>query len=77
MALSNNAQRVIVSIITIPLILAACYLGSGYFVIFVLAVALVSFYEFYELAKKKEANVQLITGFLAILFFVVSQYIYF
>ncbi|MFO7447043.1 MAG: phosphatidate cytidylyltransferase [Ignavibacteriaceae bacterium] len=77
MALSNNAQRVIVSIIAIPLILSASYFGGLFFLFFVLAVALVSYFEFFALVKKKEINAQLITGFFAVAFLIVNQYRYF
>jgi phosphatidate cytidylyltransferase len=74
MGMGNTAQRVIVSVFAIPLILAASYFGGLFFFSFVLLIALVSFYEFYQLAKKKGSNPNLFLGFLAVLFFVSNQY---
>jgi phosphatidate cytidylyltransferase len=76
MALTNNAQRVIVSVLTIPLILAACYFGGIFFLLFILAVGLISYYEFFLLAQKKEMYPQLVTGIGAVALFIINQYRY-
>jgi phosphatidate cytidylyltransferase len=77
MALTNNAQRVIVSVINIPLILAACYFGGWFFLLFVLAIGLVSYYEFFLLAKKKNMYPQLVTGMAGVAIFIFNQYKHF
>jgi phosphatidate cytidylyltransferase len=77
MAFTNNAQRVIVSVITIPLILAACYFGGLFFLLFVLAISLFSYYEFYMLVKKKNMHAQLITGMAGVTVFIINQYRFF
>ena len=53
MAMSNGVLRVLVSIIAIPVILAASYFGGYYFLFFVLVISLISFYEFSLLAAIK------------------------
>lgn len=77
MALSNNLIRIIVSIIAIPFILLASYVGKIFFLIFILAIALISFYEFSVLVKKKGMFPNLFLGFIAVIFFVLSSYRYF
>jgi phosphatidate cytidylyltransferase len=69
-------MRIIVSVLAIPLILAACYFGRVYFFFFSLAVALISFYEFYRLAKNKGANVNFYIGICAILFLMFNGYLH-
>lgn len=74
MQASENFKRVIVSIVAIPIILAATYLGGYYFFTFVAVVGLISFYEFYLLAKNKEANVNFIWGSIIIFFLLLNQF---
>jgi len=74
MAISNTATRVIVSLIAIPLIVLASYLGSYYFFFFVLAIGLISYYEFSGMVKKNIANANLWFGLLAISFIITNQF---
>jgi phosphatidate cytidylyltransferase len=74
MAIGNTAKRVLVSIVTIPLILAACYFGSIYFFVFVLLIALTSYYEFTMLAKKKGVSANILIGLLAVFFLLLNQF---
>ena len=67
MALGNTATRVIVSIIAIPLILLACIYGEIPFLIFVLGIASISFWEFTQLVKNKNVHVNFILGIIAVL----------
>jgi phosphatidate cytidylyltransferase len=69
----NITKRVLISIIGIPVILTASYLGSAYFFTFVLVIALVSFYEYTTLVKAKGANTNIWLGFLSIIFLLVNQ----
>ncbi len=77
MKTGNTSQRVWVSVITIPAILAASYYGGVYFYLFVLVIALVSFYEFGLLVKNKNASVNSLIGYAAIIFLVTDQYRFF
>ena len=74
--MNNTAMRIMVSVLAIPLILAACYFGRVYFFFFSLAVASISFYEFYRLAKNKGANVNFYIGICAILFLMFNGYLH-
>jgi phosphatidate cytidylyltransferase len=69
----NTAKRVLISVVAIPVILAASYVGSVYFFTFVLAIALISFYEYSMLVKAKGANINTWVGFLSIIFILVNQ----
>ncbi len=74
MALGNTATRIIVSIIAIPLILAACFYGKIPFLIFVLGIGLISFGEFSELVKNKSIYTNFISGFLSVGFIIINSY---
>lgn len=74
MALSNNAARVIVAVLTIPLILAASYFGGIFFFIFTLLISLTAYYEFVLLAKNKGANANLWFGIFSIIIFLINSY---
>jgi len=66
MAFGNTTTRIIVSIIAIPLIIGASLLGGIPFLIFTLGIALISFWEFSEMSKNKEAYPNFILGAFAI-----------
>jgi len=74
MAISNTATRVIVSIVAIPLIVFTSYVGSYYFFFFVLAIGIISFYEFSGMVKKNIANSNLWFGLFAIGFIITNQF---
>ena len=77
MSVSNSITRVIVAVLSIPLILAVCYFGKYYFLFFALGIALISFYEFSNMAKNKGINLNLWLGFAGIIFIVLNQYFHF
>jgi len=72
---SENLKRVVVSLIAIPIILIATYLGGYYFFAFVATISLISFYEFSLLVKNKGANVNLLLGAAVIFIFLINQFI--
>lgn len=74
MALSNHQIRILVAIIAIPVILGACYLGGWYFFLFVLAISLISFYEFCSISKSKGLNPNLFLGALGVVLLLLNQY---
>ncbi|MBK7104247.1 MAG: phosphatidate cytidylyltransferase [Ignavibacteriae bacterium] len=74
MALGNTSVRILVSVVAIPLILAACFYGRIPFLIFVLGIGLISFWEFSELVKKKNIYPNLVLGFLSVAIFVINKY---
>ena len=75
--MSNTKTRVLVSIVAIPLILAACYFGNIYFFLFALLIGSVSFYEFYLMVQNKSIHVNLPFGLFAVLILLVNQYYHF
>ena len=75
MAMSNGVLRVLVSIIAIPVILAASYFGGYFFLLFVLAISLISFYEFSLLVRNKNMHVNILLGLLSVFFFVINSYL--
>ncbi|MDR3668073.1 MAG: phosphatidate cytidylyltransferase [Ignavibacteriaceae bacterium] len=77
MSLSNSLTRVIVAVLSIPLILAVCYFGKYYFLLFALGIALLSYYEFSLMAKSKGMKLNLWLGILGIIFIVFNQYFHF
>ena len=74
MALGNTATRIIVSVIAIPLILLACIYGEIPFLIFVMGIASISFWEFTQLVKNKDANVNFNIGILSVIVIVLNSY---
>lgn len=75
--MNNTSTRILVSVFAIPLILILCYVGNIYFFLFAAAIALVSFYEFSQMAKNKGANVNLSLGFFSVLFLLLNSYLHF
>lgn len=72
--MSENLKRIIISVFAIPLILIASYLGGYYFLIFVLIISVLSFYEFCSFSKRKGADANLVLGMIIILFLIINQY---
>lgn len=77
----NLFQRVLVSIIAIPLILLIVYLGEIYFVVFVSAIIFLSLYEFYKLSELKGTKPDFLLGFIysfiLIILFYTGEFEYF
>lgn len=74
MGLSNNTTRIIVGILAIPVILLVSYLGKLYFLIFILGIAALSFYEFSVMANNKDAKPNIGLGIFAVSFLVINSY---
>lgn len=74
MSVSNSITRIIVAVLSIPLILAVCYFGNYYFLGFALGIALLAFYEFCLMAKNKGINANLWLGYVGIIFLVLNRY---
>jgi phosphatidate cytidylyltransferase len=72
--LGNTTKRVLVSVVAIPLIVAATYLGGLYFFTFALLVGLISFYELAEIARNKNISVNTTIGLTAITLLLANQY---
>lgn len=74
MAPGNTATRIIVSAVAIPVIVAVTYFGHVPFLIFVLAISLIAFYEFHLILKNKNSHVNFLMGAIAIVFLILNQY---
>lgn len=74
MARSENFKRVTVSLIGIPLILIASFLGGYYFFFLVAAISLLSFYEFSLLVRNKGSNLNLPLGSIIIFILLLDSY---
>ena len=74
MSLSNHAVRVIVAVVTIPVIVAAAYFGNVYFLFFVAAITAVSYYEFCIMVKNKKIFANKTFGLIGILILLVNFY---
>jgi phosphatidate cytidylyltransferase len=72
--MSNGILRILVAVTAIPIILAATYFGRYYFLLFVLVIALISYYEFSQMVKSKEIYNNFTLGFVSVLFLVVNTY---
>ena len=77
MALNNTLVRVLVSIIAIPLIVILCIYGKIPFLIFTLAIGLLSYWEFKFIAFKKNINLNYSIGSLSIIAIILNSYYHF
>ncbi len=73
MKLGNTTKRILVSVVSIPIILSASYFGKIFFFILVLGIALPSFYEFSSLAKAKNAKINVLIGEIIIFLILLNQ----
>lgn len=72
--MSNTSIRVLVSVIAIPILLLLAYIGSWYFTLLVLVISVLSFYEFVNIAKLKQATVNLLWGIIGIAAVLLNKY---
>lgn len=73
--MSDGVLRVLVSIVAIPVILSASYFGGYYFLLFVLVISLIAYYEFSLLVRNKNMITNMFVGLLSIFFFVTNSYL--
>lgn len=76
MSLSNNLLRIIVSLLAIPVIVAAAYLGQFYFFLFVLLITTAAFTEMHLMFGQKGINSNIGAGFLITILFPLNQYLF-
>lgn len=74
MSQNNTGTRIIVSIVAIPFIGLASYFGGLLFLIFVLGIATISFYEFSKMVSHKDTNPNTIVGLVIVSLFVLNMY---
>lgn len=74
MPLNNRSLRILVSIVSIPVIVSICIIGKIPFLIFSLIIGMVSFYEFSRMALKKKNYVNNILGLFFTLIIIINSY---
>jgi len=74
---NNTFVRIVVSALTIPLILLLIYLGGFWFLALGLIIGLISFFEFADMTKKKNANPLKIAGLLSVLALIANSYFHY
>jgi phosphatidate cytidylyltransferase len=74
MKISNTATRVLVSVLTIPVILSASYFGGLFFLLFVAFIGCAAFYEFCGMVKNKNAFTGTFIGMLSVLAIIIDAY---
>ena len=77
MPVGNTTQRVLVSLVAIPVIITASYFGSIYFFLFTAFIAVTSFYEFSSLVRGKNIQTNLWIGIIFILILLVNEFFHY
>jgi phosphatidate cytidylyltransferase len=77
MAPGNTTQRVLVSVVAIPVIVAASYFGGIYFFLFTALIAVVSFIEFSRFVRNKTVYVNTAAGIVFILVLLVNVFFHY
>lgn len=72
--MSNRVTRILVAILTIPVLLALTYWGEIPFLIFILAIGLISFYEFSKMVTKKNIFPCNLIGFISVAAIILNSY---
>lgn len=72
--MSNTTQRILVSVIAIPFIIAACYFGNELFLLFASGIGFLSFYEFSKMVKNKGIITNLYFGSVSVILLVINSY---
>ena len=72
--LSNLGTRVLVAIVGIPLIIAVCIIGKIPFLLFALAIGIISFFEFSKMMSSKQHSVNLYMGFISVAVLIINTY---
>lgn len=74
MSQNKTGTRILVSVLAIPFIALASYFGGVLFLIFVLGIALISFYEFASMVKGKSTEPNIFAGMLSTAAIVLNIY---
>ncbi|PID58391.1 MAG: phosphatidate cytidylyltransferase [Ignavibacteriae bacterium] len=77
MTLNNTLIRIIVSVIAIPVILLLVILGGIPFLMLILGIGLVAFWEFSGLVEYKNAKINFLMGIISISALIINAYIQF
>lgn len=77
MKFNNTAVRVIVSVLTIPIILTLSYLGSYFFLFFILLIGTLACYEFLLLSKNKTSSPSLFLSLISTAAIILNSFFHF
>ena len=72
--MNNTNQRILVAVITIPLIIAACFFGNEFFLLFSLGIGVLSFYEFSKMAAQKGIYSNTYLGLLSVSIIIINSF---
>jgi len=72
--MNNRITRILVAVLTIPILLGVSYYGKIPFLIFILTIGLITFYEISEMIKKKEIFLCNSVGFFAVASLILNGY---
>lgn len=72
--MSNRITRIIVALLAIPFLLGLSYWGGIPFLIFILVVGLVSFYEFSTMVRNKNIFPNNLIGFISVALIILNAY---
>ncbi len=72
--MSNRITRIIVALLAIPFLLGLSYFGGIPFLVFVLTIGMVSFYEFSSMVKNKNIYPCYLLGFLSVALIILNTY---
>ncbi len=75
--MSNLVSRILVALVGIPLIVALCLIGKIPFLLFVLFIGLIAFYEFSGMLKNKNSYANRIIGSISVLLIILNEYYHF
>ncbi len=74
---SNLVLRVAVALVAIPLIVAISLIGKIPFLIFVLGIGVISFYEFSNMLKNKNSFTNRFVGYASVVVIILNEYFHF
>lgn len=72
---SGTKKRVVVSVLSIPFVIGATYFGSYPFLVLILAISLISFFEFNNLSKNKNGKINFIPASISIILFQLNAFL--
>lgn len=72
--MNNLSTRVIVALIGVPLIVVVSLLGKIFFLIFILAIGLISYYEYSKMVRNKHSYPNKLIGYLSVGLIIINEY---
>jgi len=72
--MNNRTTRILVAVLSIPVLLGLSYWGKIPFLLFIILIGTFSFYEFAEMVKNKGTNIHKSLGILAVVLLIANAY---